>query len=66
MKKRLIFEVEEGNTKCDKCPFRAISENDDMCGDRNETFDCCKYDLSTLKFIGEESLTINKQGNEND
>lgn len=63
MKKRLIFEIEEGNTECCNCPFRAISENDDMCGDKNETFDCCKYDLSTLKlkFIEEESSTINKQ-----
>ena len=55
MKKRLIFEVEEGNTiYCDKCPFWVVTEDEATCGDRNENFKCTKHDLSTLKFIGEE------------
>lgn len=54
MKKILKFEVEEGNTiYCDKCPFWVISEDEDTCGDRNETFNCSKHNLATLKFIGE-------------
>lgn len=56
MKKRLIFEVEEGNTTyCEKCPFWVVDEDEAACGDRNGTFDCTRYKLSTLKFIGEES-----------
>lgn len=56
MKKRLVFEVEEGPTiYCDKCPFWVIKEDEATCGDRNENFKCTKYDLSTLKLIGEES-----------
>ena len=50
MKKKLIFEVEEGYTTCRTCP---ISE---YCQE-NETLvniPCGNYDLSTLKFIGEE------------
>lgn len=46
MKKRLIFEVETGKTDCSKCPEDARC---DM-----QLIDCCKYDLATLKFIGEE------------
>lgn len=71
MKKRLIFEVEEGITHCDKCPFgvetgmvyyRILYS----CGNAADYFDCNSYDLSTLKFIEEDSSTINKQCNEND
>lgn len=59
MKKRLIFEVEEGNTiYCDKCPFWVINEDEATCGDRNEIFNCTKYDLSTLKFKYEEDTKV--------
>lgn len=48
MKKRLIFEVEEGDTRCGICPVSAyckISRNLD-------NVPCDRYDLSTLKYIG--------------
>lgn len=50
MKKILKFEVEEGDTQCGSCPFN-LGRN---CGDRSCIIDCEAYDLSTLKFIGEE------------
>lgn len=54
MKKRLIFEVEEGDTSCnDKCPFFTLTDFGEVCGNKNDVFDCCDYDISTLKFIGE-------------
>lgn len=46
MKKRLIFEVEEGKTDCRKCPEEVRCDK--------QLIDCGKYDLSTIKFIGEE------------
>lgn len=48
MKKKLIFEVEEGNTWCIQCPFYIAGNCE------NKKIDCEKNDLSTLKFIGEE------------
>lgn len=53
MKKRLIFEVEEGQTQCSSCPFN-LGRN---CGNRRCIIDCEAYDLSTIKFIGEEYET---------
>lgn len=47
MKKRLIFEVEEGNTNCLDCPIYQGCQ-------RNESLDnipCDMYNLSTIKFI---------------
>lgn len=57
MKKRLIFEVEEGKTPgCDGCPFNTIYKERSACGILNiEDIDCDEYNLTTLKFIGEES-----------
>ena len=46
MKKKLIFEVEEGVTNCSLCPEEVRCDK--------QLIDCTKYDLSTLKFIGEE------------
>lgn len=59
MKKRLIFEVEEGVIHCDNCPFGVGLGVIDgrvqySCKDAETYFDCNKYDLSTLKLIGEE------------
>lgn len=51
--KRLIFEVEEGLTICVNCPFSLRDEIHTSCGDRGSIFNCGKYDISTLKFIGE-------------
>lgn len=59
MKKQLIFEVEEGETPdCKSCKFSRLIELD--YGDEyicenglDDIFDCEKYDLSTLKLIGE-------------
>lgn len=51
MKKILKFEVEKGSTDCLCCPFWTI----EFCGNENDVFNCCEYDLSTLKFIGEEA-----------
>lgn len=67
MKKRLIFEVEEGETmECNSCAFSELVECDyDECyhnelhvceNGLKSIFDCDKYDLSTLKFIGEEEI----------
>ena len=54
MKKKLIFEVEEGTCEdCARCPFDGTFDNGDMICETLEV-DCQKYDLSTLKFIGEE------------
>lgn len=51
MKKRLIFEVEEGDTNCLTCSlYQGCGRNDDLCN-----IPCDKYDLSTLKFLGEEN-----------
>lgn len=50
MKKILKFEVEEGDTKCSQCP-------EEIRCDR-QLIDCKKYDLSTLKFIGEEDAQV--------
>lgn len=62
MKKRLIFEVEEGTTKdCEHCKFgqckySITGEENWSCQNMFEegVLDCEVYDLSTLKFIGEE------------
>lgn len=51
--KRLIFEVEEGSTDCQYCPFWTVSDLDEVCGNKNDVFECCDYDLSTLKVIEE-------------
>lgn len=55
---RLIFEIEEGScSDCDKCPFGPRPEHQAYgCSYAEEiSLNCDKYDLSTLKFIGEES-----------
>lgn len=52
--KRLIFEVEEGKTICVNCPFSLRDEIRTSCGDRGSHFNCSKYNLLTLKFIGED------------
>lgn len=54
MKKILKFEVEEGNIECEKCPFRVWYRDEYICRDKKGYFDCKKYDLSTLKFIGDD------------
>ena len=61
MKKRLIFEVEEGVCHCDKCPFGVkigmiYNRIQYSCKDTTDHFYCNRYDLSTLKFIGEEEV----------
>lgn len=54
MKKRLVFEVEEGGTACECCPFYRVG-----CNCVNKSFiDCGKYNLSTLKLIEEETITV--------
>lgn len=55
MKKRLIFEVEEGTCEdCACCPFNGTFDTGDVICETLGV-SCRKYDLSTLKFIGEES-----------
>lgn len=68
MKKRLIFEVEEGETKsCSNCQMYYKDEDVAGCLDADYWCRFCnKYNMTTLKFIGEESSTINKQDNDND
>lgn len=46
MNKRLIFEASEGETNCGQCPEEVRCDH--------QLIDCKKYDLATLKFIGEE------------
>lgn len=55
MKKKLIFEVEDGGCDCKTCPFSVWDEvKGHICGDPNELLNCTDYDLSTLKLIGED------------
>lgn len=56
MKKKLIFEVEEGITNtCKICPFGVLRQDKGYyCRDTTKGLNCNNYDLSTLKFIGEE------------
>ena len=61
MKKILRFEVEEGDTpSCEKCELSAYDGEEciyNCCflARREEKLNCAKYDMSTIKFIGEES-----------
>lgn len=48
MKKRLIFEVEEGNTHCNDCPISLYCK----VRDRLDNIPCSRYDLTTLRYIG--------------
>lgn len=57
MKKILKFEIEEGSTYCQHCPFWTITDIDECCGNKNDVFNCCDYDLSTLKVIEYEEDT---------
>lgn len=60
MKRILTLEVEEGGTlDCKECPF-AVKRLDETCGEyeyicnvEKNPFNCSKYDLTTLKIIGE-------------
>lgn len=55
MKKRLIFEVEEGTCEdCGYCPFNGTFNNGEVICEILGV-GCKNYDLSTLKFIGEET-----------
>lgn len=58
MKKRLIFEVEEGVCHCAKCPFGVVNVIYNLpqysCASSIDHLSCKKYDLATLKFIGED------------
>lgn len=58
MKKILRFEVEdfeEGGTECCRCPFAVWDEYKGIsCNGAEELLKCYEYNLSTLKFIGEE------------
>lgn len=62
MKKILKFEVETGMTPtCERCPF-SVRVWDDHWGEYKTTcnqapylFKCGEVNLTTLKFIGEES-----------
>lgn len=47
-KRKLIFEVEEGDTPCKYCVLR-----EDICRTREFPAYCIKYDFSTLKLVGE-------------
>lgn len=59
MKKRLIFEASEGCTNCSQCPFYSVGDDlDDVCGNPDMIIDCCKYDLSTFRFVEEEEGII--------
>ena len=65
MKKRLVFEVEEGDTtSCEECTL-SVYDGDECvyrcCDLADCKLSCKKYNLSTLKFIGEEK--IEKNGN---
>ena len=55
MKKILKFEVEEGKTNCENCPFCASYYGEEICPDQDGNFNCKKYDFSTLKFLGENT-----------
>lgn len=58
MKKRLIFEVEEGFTECGPdCPFYLIGYHDCEYYKRKNFFDCDEFNLSTLKLIENEENT---------
>ena len=50
-KVRLVFEAEINPTKCCECVFGGTCPY--VCAFANK-LDCKTYDLSTLKFIGEE------------
>lgn len=53
MKKKLVFEVKEGTCEdCDRCPFNGTFDTGDVICETLGV-SCRKYDLSTLKFIGE-------------
>ena len=51
MKKRLIFEVEEGLTNCRACPFWEFENNDSICNTEDRL--CDRLNLSTIEFIKE-------------
>lgn len=52
--KRLIFEVEEGETRCENCPFSIFADSIELiCAKPEEFFDCYQQNLQTLKFIGD-------------
>lgn len=54
MKKILIFEVKEGTCEdCGLCPFNGTFDNGNVICETLGV-DCHKYDLSTLKLIGED------------
>lgn len=53
MKKKLIFEVEEGETFCQACPFHIGLRHCYVSYKKIEKT-CRKFDLETLEFIGEE------------
>lgn len=42
--KKLIIEVEEGNTKCENCPFNGGCSIDII-----NRFGCTEYNLATMK-----------------
>lgn len=50
MKKKLVFEVEEGNTNCLSCAISSYC----ITKETLDNIPCDKYDLSTLKYIGED------------
>lgn len=52
MKKTIRFEVEEGNTQCSYEGYPIYNSCEPPCDDIYG-IDCGKYNLLTLKFIGE-------------
>lgn len=50
MKTQLIFDVEEGQTFCTKCPFNSLNHGEGSCIEVIKGLNCEKYNLATLKF----------------
>lgn len=50
MKAQLIFEIEEGNTLCNECPFNMFNKEEVSCTELTKGLNCEKYNLATLKF----------------
>lgn len=55
MSKRLIIEIQEGETRCSTCPFNHKGEYCWLADhEPNNHFNCEIYDLSTMRVVEEE------------
>lgn len=60
MKTQLTFDVEEGKTFCNECPFSAFNKKEEAsCTKSTKGLNCEKYNLATLKFVEKDEKDSN-------